>query len=344
MRSLTRKRKLLYALVASALAIGAAAMLLLAADVFAHWRTQDVAGVNVWGYRGPVMPRKLPGEVRIAMLGGSTVFGWGLPASESIAAFLEKRLNAAGRGRFSVVNLGAPGQGAYGFRYDLEDFAYLDYDIVCLYEGYNDLGPLTQRGLTNYLLWRRESPVFRWFGYYPILPVVLREKAQALLNGGSVEPGQVKFEAGVARRVAAGAMSAVADLTTDLGSSSGALSPVPPDPPVAGECIEVWRRYCGSVRDAVQFAIANDHPVIFITQPYFSDVHVEQQNNVAAMLSARFGGEPRVHYVNLGRLINLRDTAIAYDGLHLVASGNDTVAERLVEPVLDAAAEPRQAP
>jgi hypothetical protein len=338
MSSLTPKRKLLYGLLAAALAFTGALLLLLAADVFAHARTQDVAGVNMWGYRGRPMSRKQPGEVRVAMLGGSTAFGWGLPASESIPAFLERRLNLAGRGRFSVVNLGAPGQGAYGFLFDLQDFEYLEYDVVCLYEGYNDVGPLTQRGLNNYLRWRRESPVFRWTGYYPILPVVLREKAQVMVGGPAAgKPGQVVFNAGIARRTVAGAMSAVADATRGLGSESGALSPVPPNPAIDDQCIEKWRRYCGSVREAIDWALAHDKRVIFVTQPYVSDAHIEQQANVAAMLHARFGHDPRVRYLNLGRAIDLHNAAIAYDGLHLVAAGNDTIAAQLVEAVVAAA-------
>jgi hypothetical protein len=33
----------------------------------------------------------------------------------------------------------------------------------------------------------------------------------------------------------------------------------------------------------------------------------------------------------------MRNRDIAYDGLHLIASGNDTIASHLVEPVLEAA-------
>lgn len=339
---MTMRRKVVFALVAASLTFAGATVALLALDVVAHWRTEDVGGVNVWGYRGRPLPRKQPGETRIAMLGGSTAFGWGLPANESIPAFLERRLNQAGRGQFSVANLGAPGQGAYGFRFDLEDFEYLDYSIVCLYEGYNDVGPVTQRGINNYLRWRRESPVFRWTGYYPILPVVLREKAQAIVGGGASgsQPGQVAFTASIARRAVAGAMSAVADATSGLGSHAAALSPVPSNPAVSDECIEKWRRYCGSVREAIDWALAKGKRVVFVTQPYYSDAHVEQQANVAAMLRARFGQEPRLQYVDLGHVVDLRDTRIAYDGLHLVAAGNDLIASHLVEPVLTAAALP----
>ena len=338
MTALPRRRKYLYALLAAALAAGVLVVLFVAADVFVHWRTQDVAGVNVWGYRGAPIGAKQPGEMRVVMLGGSTVFGWGLPAHESIPAFLERRLNAGG-GRFSVVNLGAPGQGAHGFAFDLEDFEYLDYDIVCLYEGYNDLAHTTPRGTSNYLLWRRASPIFRWTGYFPLLPVVMREKAQAMMNGGAMtaRPGEVSFEAGLATRAAAGALTAAADLTSGLTTSLGALSPVPPSPAVDEECIPAWRRYCGSVREAVASALGRGKRVIFVTQPYVSDAHIEQQANVAAMLAARFGGDQRFAYVNLGRAIDMRDRAVVYDGLHLVASGNDTVAAHLVAPVMAAA-------
>ena len=326
------RRKLLHAAMAALLASGLALVLLVSADVYVHWRTQDLAGVNIRGYRGSVMPSKRPGEIRVAVLGGSTAFGWGLPSHESVPAFLEKLLNATST-RFSVVNLGAPGQGAYGFLFDLEDFAYLDYDIVGLYEGYNDLGLGTQ--LNNFMLWRRQSPVFRWTGYYPLLPVVLREKAQAMLKGGNVNtaPGEFTFNAGLARRAAAGAMVAVADATKGLHDSVGVMPPIPPNPSVAEECIAKWRRYCGSVRDAVAWALARDKKVLFITQPYLSNAHVEQQANVAAMLRARFGSDPRFRYVNLGRAIDLTDRTIAYDGLHLVARGNEVIAAGLVEPV-----------
>ena len=332
MMALPRRRKIIYGLVTMVLVTGVMLIALLAADIYVHWRTQDVAGVNVWGYRGAPASAKQAGETRVVMLGGSTVYGWGLPAHESIAAYLERRLNAGGR-RFSVINLGAPGQGAYGFVTDLADFEYLDYDIVCLYEGYNDLGPITIRGRDNYLLWRRESPVFRWTGYYPILPIVLREKADLMAGGGGANPNDVRFSA----RFGAGAMRAVAAVTGDLAGQVGGLTPVPANAPADGECIDTWRRYCGSVRDAIAWALARDKRVIFATQPYVSDAHKEQQANVAAMIRARFGGDRRVVYLNLGDAIDMRNRDVAYDGLHLIASGNDTIASRLVAPVLESA-------
>lgn len=334
---MTRRRKIIYGLLTMAVAGGLMVLLFIAADVYVHWRTQHQAGVNVWGYRGEPAPRKQPGETRVVMVGGSTTFGWGLPSHESIPAFLEHKLNAARpTRRFSVINLGAPGQGAYGFVFDLADYEHLDYDIAILYEGYNDL-PFQPLGLDNYLLWRRQSPVFRWTGYHPILPIVLREKAAAMLQGGNINSTAVRFEPGLATRATAGAMRAAATLTDGVTGKFGKLSESPPAPAVDDQCIEIWKRYCGSVREAVEWARARGKAVIFVTQPFKSDEHVEQQSNVAAMLRARFGADRHVQYVNLGSAIDLRDPAIAYDGLHLVASGNATIAEHLLRPVIEAA-------
>ena len=333
MMPLSRRRKILFGLVTIFLASGVVVITLLALDLYVHWRTQEVGGVNVWGYRGKTVGRKRPGEVRIVMLGGSTVYGWDLYANESIPAFLERRLNDGGQ-RFSVVNLGAPGQGTYGFVTDLSDFEYLDYDIVALYEGYNDLPQLPPRGGANYLLWRRASPVFRWTGYYPLLPIALRDKAD--LMTGSANDGRARFQFGT--RAAAGAMRAVAAATRDLGPFGGGTTPIPPDAPSDAACIETWQRYCGSMREAIAWSLARNKPVIVVTQPYVSDPHREQQANLQVMLKSRFGGDGRVSYVNLGDAIDMTDLEVAYDGLHLIARGNDLIASRLVEPVRAAAA------
>lgn len=337
-------RRVVYAVVAF-IGVGLVSVLvLLAADVYLHWRSQNLASVNVWGYRGAPVGRKRPGETRLVLLGGSTAFGWGLPAHESIAAFLERDLQTDARtsSRFtSVVNLGAPSQGAYGFRVDLEDYAYLDYDVVILYEGYNDLG-LGDGGnlaVPNLWRWRRQSPVFRVAGYYPILPVMLREKAIGMLSGGNVNAAyagrHVVFRPGLAARATAGAFTAAAEVSDRVSEQLGRLSEKPPTPSVDEQCVPRWKQYCGAVRDAVTWALDRRKRVLFVTQPYVSDSHVEQQANVVAMLTSRYGGDRRVRAVDLGHVIDLRDDRIAYDGLHLVAAGNETIATHLVEPVLE---------
>src|SRR5215471_9014105 len=193
--AMTTRKRALFAGVAVSLSVGVVTVLLLGVDAYLHSRVQRDGGVNVWGYRGPTIGRKAANEIRIAVFGGSTAFGYGVRWNEAFPYYLESLLNRAARGRrrYTVVNLGAPAQGAFGFQFDLADYAYLQYDVAILYEGYNDLGAtdlpeaVPPREAVNTLLWRRQSPVFRATGYMPILPLVFREKAMKLRSGGQLD-------------------------------------------------------------------------------------------------------------------------------------------------------------
>ena len=74
--------------------------------------------------------------------------------------------------------------------------------------------------------------------------------------------------------------------------------------------------------------------VFVVTEPYINERHVDQQDAVAGMLQADFGHEPRVHYVNAGTAIDLRDRTLCYDGMHLTAAGNRRVASWLAPELL----------
>ena len=65
-------------------AIVLACLLTLALDMRAHNRVERLGGVNIWGYRGPVMQQKASNEIRIATIGGDLAFGWGVAASETL--------------------------------------------------------------------------------------------------------------------------------------------------------------------------------------------------------------------------------------------------------------------
>ena len=157
--------------------------LLLAADTYCHYKFKQSAGLNYRGYRGDVVPKKKNDEIRVVVLGGSTVFGYGVRYDESFPYYLEKLLNAnSTETSFSVVNLGMNSVGAYSFVGLLEDYLNLDYDLAILYEGYND----TDYTKENYHRGRRNSPLFRLTGYFPILQEVLTEKAMLLKHGGDI--------------------------------------------------------------------------------------------------------------------------------------------------------------
>jgi lysophospholipase L1-like esterase len=342
--SVAIRTKLLFSAATIGLTVVLSAAALLAVDVYLHSRVQDQGSVNVWGYRGPTVGRKQPGETRVVVLGGSTAFGYGVRWTEAVPYYLEQMLNARiGRSQYRVINLGAPGQGALGFRYDLADYAYLRYDIAVFYEGYNDLGrtdlpnAVPPRDAPNDLLWRRQSPVFRATGYLPVLPLVFREKAMVLMAGGDLDAayrGRAVFRPGLAARATAGALKAAAAIADSVGATVGTLTSEAAKEHAAAIDTAMWRHYTDRVVDAVSFARKRSIKVLVVTQPYASDSHVAQQRALAQALAVRFRDDAGVKYVNLGLEIDLRDRSIAYDGLHLVAKGNERIARRLVEPIL----------
>jgi hypothetical protein len=318
---------------------------LLGVDVYLHRKYQQTAGFNVWGYRGPTVGSKRAGEYRIALLGGSTAFGYGVDWSDAIPATLERDLaSQAGGGvtAFRVVNLGYNNEGAYSFRFTLEDYRYLRYDLVCLYEGYNDvLGENTS-------VFRRDSPIFRLTGYLPIYPIIFKEKA-ALLAAGNINAmyafkGKTVFHPTLAARTTAEALRAAAVAEESLERQ---LSVVAPTVDTRGGrrltetgCAEDWQGYCHSIAVAVDYALAQGAQVMVITQPYelgpyMGGRHRAQQRDVSTMVGQRFGRDARVKYVNLGPVLDLGDAHMSYDRMHLTAAGNAVVAAALVQPVLE---------
>jgi hypothetical protein len=272
-----------------------------------------------------------------------------LPWNQSWPYYLEQKIASARRlpGPVSVVNLGIPTDSARTFVATLNDYDYLKADVAMFYEGYNDLGldtnpakNTTNPAVSHYLAWRHQSPIFRWTGYFPIFPLVLNEKASLLTHGrvgpGGENGGEVVFRPDLATRTTAAAMKEAADIGVALERRLGKLTDTTAEKSqtqYAG-CGGRWSQYCGALEEAVEHALARHQLVVVITQPFISDLHIEQQRALADMMKRRFSGEPRVRYVDLGPLIDLRDQAIAYDGIHLVASGNERIADALVADVV----------
>jgi hypothetical protein len=343
--AVSRRRRVWFAAMTITLAIVLPFAILLAVDIHLHGKYERSAGVNVWGYRGPVARRKAPGRFRIAVFGGSTALGYGVTWEESFPAVLERRLDARAPGTYDVVNLAYNNEGAYSFTFTMKDYAYLNYDLVCLYEGYNDLmgdpqGP-------NLSVFRHDSPIFRLTGYLPIFPIVFKEKAAAMLHGGDVGAlyryqDKTVFRPGLATRTTAEALTAAAKVGQSLEHQLGRVTSEPRRHIVdaAGTgCKYPWQEYCRSILEAVQYGLASGKQVLVVTQPYeLGDYlrarHMEQQSELAAMLLRRFGDDPRVAYVNLGDTIDLGDPALSFDRMHLTAPGNARLAESLIAPVM----------
>jgi lysophospholipase L1-like esterase len=342
-----RIRHLAFAAAAITIAVVVTMAAVLGADLYLHKRAERSAGLNIWGYRGPVVGRKRPGEVRVAVLGGSTVFGYGLTWDQAFPVLLEQKLNAAssGRPRFSVVNLGYNNEGAYSFRFTLQDYAYLQPDVVCLYEGYNDLMGDANGG--NPSIYRHNSPLFRAVGYFPILPMVLHEKALAMRYGGDLSKayaaeGRTVFQPTLTTKATSGALDAAASIGESIEQQIARLG-TEKRPPViqagGAGCAHPWSDYCQGVSSAIDDALAAGRRVLFVTQPYLTgergrDRHIWQQRAVLAMLQERYAGRRDVQHVNLGEAIDLREPSLATDGMHLTPTGNARIAERLVQPIL----------
>lgn len=336
---------MLFAAITMTLPIVLVFAMLLGIDIYLHGKYQRTAGVNVWGYRGPVAARKAPGEFRIAVFGGSTAFGYGVTWEESFPAVLERRLDARAPGAYKVVNLAYNNEGAYSFTFTMKDYAYLEYDMVCLDEGYNDL--MGDWRAPNLSVFRHDSPIFRLTGYLPIFPIVFKEKAAALLHGDDVgalyrDENKTVFRPGLATRTTAEVLTAAAEVGQSLERQLGRVTGEPQrhivDAAATG-CKSPWQEYCRSVLEAVQYSLANGKLVLVVTQPYKTGAslrarHMEQQSEMAAMLVRRFGDDPRVAYVNLGDAIDVSDPALSFDGMHLTAAGNARFADSLVAPVV----------
>jgi len=342
---MSRRRRWTFIAVALLAAIVIPLAALLATDAFLHTRFQRTGGVNIWGYRGPIVHGKKPGERRVVMLGGSSAFGYGVGWAEAIPARLESKIRSAGE-QASVVNLAYNNEGAYSFRFTMADYLYLDYDLAILYEGYNDL--MGDARAPNFSVFRHESPVFRVTGYLPIFPLIFREKAASMLYGGNI--GQmydelrtgkkVRFDASVADRAKAGALNATAAvgdaIQRQLGRMSPEAAPSIPSPNASG-CPPPWAEYCQSILTAVEFGLQHDKRMLVVTQPYLLGEsglrHQDQQQAMVGALRRRFGADRRVGYFNAGTTVDLADASLSYDQMHLTAPGNERVAGALVEPL-----------
>ena len=348
--TLSRRRKLIFVAFAMAIAIGVTSAALLAVDVYLHGRYQRSAGFNVWGYRGAPVGKKKPGEYRIVVLGGSAAYGYGVTADEAMPAVLEAKLRARmSSPLLTVVNLGYNNEGTYSFKTTLQDYGWLDYDLALLYEGYNDL--MADERRPNVQVFRHESPVFRLTGYMPIFPIIFKEKAAAMLNGGDVgalyrQGGKTVFHADVATKAAAGVLNATAAVAQSLETQLGRVSVEPAHSIVGAEssgCRAPWQAYCQSMAVAVEYARGRGRQVLIGTQPYLAldetihARHLAQQDALRASLGQRFGNDRAVGYVNLGNSVDLENSQLSFDHMHLTASGNEQLAGALVESVIEMA-------
>jgi hypothetical protein len=267
------------------------------ADLRAHWQRGEVRDVNMWGFRGK--PRLKPVGLRVAVIGGSAAYGYGVDWENSLPYYLDSALERWGQKQphpviVDAVNLAALGDGAASYINTLETYRYLQPDLVCIYDGYSGVGATGVYGS------RHVSPVFRATGYFPILGDVLTGREPRMAADRAVVDPMLRDDAS-------------GDVTCAGGS----------------------RAYCDAMIRAVAWSIEQGMRVAVVTPPYVSHRHEAQQTSLAAALASRFAGERRVRYVNMGRFLDLRDRVESFDGVHLTPRGNQTLAQELTPPLFE---------
>ena len=96
-------------------------------------------------------------------------------------------------------------------------------------------------------------------------------------------------------------------------------------------CAGGSRAQCDAIVETVAWITAHGMNAAVVTPPYISARHQAQQASLAALIGERFRSDRRVQYINIGRSVMSHDPAMSWDGVHLTARGNQTIADNMVD-------------
>jgi hypothetical protein len=273
------------------------ALLTTSLDMYAHHRVETLGGVNIWGYRGPVMHSRSANEIRIAVVGGDLAFGWGVAASETLAANV-RQLVAAETDRpgaelhpVTAVNLGALGLAPSDYAGRIEHYQYLRPDIICI------VADADRPAWGHAWLPDARSAIWQRTGYAPMLPLVLEEKGWPAT-------------AAALRRVDAA-----------LGGPLGS-----PD-----------ADYVEALSAAVTEAFGVGAAVVVVLPPRVSDHDTADRSGIAASLEGRFGADPQFRLRNMAAEIGTIDRGLLLDGVNLSVGGHQKLATLIAPAVVELA-------
>ena len=289
-------------------AVGFCVAVAAALEIFASSRVRRTAW-NVWGYRGRVLGRKVPGEIRVFAVGASTTYGYTVERDETYPAQLETSLRErlGPSHPVSVVNLGHLSDSSVCYEPTYRDYRYLDADIVILYEGYNDVEGPSRR--TERDCYQQGSLIFRWTGFFPIAPLYLREHWYKVRYGSITKGYEVARE-------------------TQLAARSAAAGGGPP--------ISAYENYERNVLNFVHRRLEEGKGVVFASQPYLGNpAHLDQQTRIRTALTPVMS-DPRFRYRDFMYLFGGKwDAAWFNELMWLNPRGNRILAEKMAEPVIE---------
>jgi hypothetical protein len=305
--------------IVTALAIEAvmlAASLGVVADLAAHRRVERLGGVNIWNYRGPVAHRKQPNEIRLAFVGGTRAFSWGVAASETVSSSVAWQVRLAtdvpGRPSRPIVPINLARLGALPASYaaTIDRHAYLSADVICLYDDLGVAGATTAD---------RASAVYDWTGYMPALPLVLREKGA------------------IWQRSASPWLNRAGAVTTSIGSMAGAIDRSlagavdPPLTPASPQ--DESHAYAEHMLAAIEAAHRHARGVVVVLAPVETSQQVRNWLAIAGAMSHR-PAPPWLRIVDLSSVLELYDDALRLDGWNFGAGGIAIAAEAIAPAVL----------
>jgi len=156
---------------------------------------------NAHGLRTPHAIAPEPGEWRVAVMGDSTVFGWGVEDTESIAAFAERTLQALERPDIRVINAGQPGYSTAMAGW-LFERAVAEYqpDLTVVFVSMHDFNRTLMSDAERYLGTEGPAAGFRAFLVQHVrLYAVLRQHLYPLAHEAQLLPDRPSKEARVPR-------------------------------------------------------------------------------------------------------------------------------------------------
>jgi hypothetical protein len=304
-------------IIAAAEAVAVVGTMLLAFDIYAHKRVEELGGVNIWGYRGAVAAQRQPDEIRIVVVGGTRAFGWGQPGSalgSQIRRLIMLAIDRPGARLqpVTVINLGRLGALAGSYPATLDRYGYLQPDIICIYDDLGVRGAEPSDGM---------SGVFELTGYAPILPLVLREKGTAL-----------KLTSGFGPRRLAG--SVLAATGSGLAAVDRAAARVLARPPAASA------PYADAMMAAIDAAHRHARSVLVAVSVAETAEQVENRRALMARLPSVPGAAEWLRYVDLGTDPRLHGDRLRLDGWNYGGDGTTIVAEAMTPAFLSLMARP----